>query len=233
MKKVGFIGGCDKTDWIIYIAKMLTMVQKRVLVIDATIMQKARYVIPTMTPTVSYITTYEGMDVAIGFKQLQDIVLYLGKSAVAELEYDYILIDIDTGLALENMALEDSYKSYFATTMDTYSIKRGLESIQNLKQPIELTRILFTKQQSKEELEYINYLATNLPVKWNEKIIYFPFEEGDQTAIFENQRIEKIRLKNLTEDYRTGVIHIAEELLEGMDPSELKKVIRMLERGAY
>ena len=42
MRKVGFIGAFDKTDFILYIAKMLTMVQKKVLVIDTTITQKAK-----------------------------------------------------------------------------------------------------------------------------------------------------------------------------------------------
>ena len=48
MKKVAFIGSYDKSDIIIYIAKIITSLDKKVLVVDATINQKARYIIPAM-----------------------------------------------------------------------------------------------------------------------------------------------------------------------------------------
>ena len=70
MKKVCFIGGYKKTDMILYIAKMLTLANKRVLVIDATTEQRAKYVVPSIKPTFSYITNYENIDVAIGFLNL-------------------------------------------------------------------------------------------------------------------------------------------------------------------
>ena len=48
MKKVCFIGGYKKTDMILYIAKMLTLANKSVLVIDATTEQRAKYVVPSI-----------------------------------------------------------------------------------------------------------------------------------------------------------------------------------------
>ena len=52
MKKVGFIGAYDKTDLIIYVAKILTALNKSVLIVDATTTQKSRYVVPAINPTV-------------------------------------------------------------------------------------------------------------------------------------------------------------------------------------
>ena len=40
MEKVGFIGGSDKTDIIMYVAKVLQYMNKKVLVIDTTLTQK-------------------------------------------------------------------------------------------------------------------------------------------------------------------------------------------------
>ena len=51
MKKIGFMGVYDKTDLVIYIAKMLTSFGKKVIVVDATNIQKAKYVIPAINPT--------------------------------------------------------------------------------------------------------------------------------------------------------------------------------------
>ena len=39
MKKIGFVGAYDKKDLILYIAKILTELKNKVLVIDSTIKQ--------------------------------------------------------------------------------------------------------------------------------------------------------------------------------------------------
>ena len=64
MKKVGFIGVYDKTDLILDISKLLTRNGKKVLFIDSTKDQKAKYIVPNILPTVSYVTTFEDIDVA-------------------------------------------------------------------------------------------------------------------------------------------------------------------------
>ena len=46
MKKIGFIGVYDKTDMMLNLAKILTAMGKNVLVVDSTLNQKARYVVP-------------------------------------------------------------------------------------------------------------------------------------------------------------------------------------------
>ena len=40
MEKINFIGAYDKTDSIMYIAKILTEMKKKVIIVDATITQK-------------------------------------------------------------------------------------------------------------------------------------------------------------------------------------------------
>ena len=42
MKKIGFIGAYDKTDLVMYIAKSLTTLGKKVLVIDSTLIRKSK-----------------------------------------------------------------------------------------------------------------------------------------------------------------------------------------------
>ena len=64
MKIVGFLGGYDKLDFLLYVSRILTIAEKKVILIDATTMQKAKYVVPTISPTQSYVTEFEGFDVA-------------------------------------------------------------------------------------------------------------------------------------------------------------------------
>ena len=82
MKKVGFVGAFDKTDLLIYIAKILTVLGKRVLIADATITQKAKYVVPALNPTLSYITEFEEIDIAVGFKNIEGIAEYTNLSLI-------------------------------------------------------------------------------------------------------------------------------------------------------
>ena len=63
MKRIGFIGAYDKTDLIIYIAKLLVENGLKVLIVDGTILQKTRYTVPCIEPSLYYITTYEDIDI--------------------------------------------------------------------------------------------------------------------------------------------------------------------------
>ena len=116
MKKIGFIGAYDKTDLILNIAKILTTMEKRILVIDSSINQKAKYVVPAIDPTVSYITSFEDIDVAIGFNDLDEVKKYTGVNE--ELPYDILLIDCDSIERLEKFELEGADKNYFVTSFD-------------------------------------------------------------------------------------------------------------------
>ena len=115
MKKIGFIGAYDKTDLILYIGKIITTLKKKVLIIDTTTNQKAKYVVPVINPTTKYITEYEEMDIAVGFSDIEDIKKYLGVSEDKELEYDMIFVDVDNIEGFNNFHLEEAQKNYFVT----------------------------------------------------------------------------------------------------------------------
>ena len=234
MKTLGFIGAYDKAELILYVAKLLQLVGKKILIIDTTVMQKTRYIVPTISPTVSYITDYEEMDIAVGFNQIDDIAKYVGKSSINELEYDYIFIDLDNMELAERFNLSQMSKLYFVTSFDTYSIKKGLEIISNIKNPLNMTKILFAKDVLKEEDDYLNYLSLGYKVDWNEYRIYFPLEMGDQTAMIENQRVEKIKYGNLTQQYRESLLFIIEDIVEdNRITRDIKRELKRIEKGEY
>ena len=155
MKKIGFIGAYDKTDLILYVAKILTTLKQKVLVIDSTINQKARYIVPVINPTVKYVTEFEEIDIAVGFENISDIKKYLGLAEEQEMEYDIILIDTDNINGFNSYGLEEASKNYFVTSFDNYSLKKGLEILTGLKEPISLTKVYFSKEMLKEEDDYL------------------------------------------------------------------------------
>ncbi len=228
MKRVGFIGAYNKTDMIIYIAKMLSIADKKVLIIDATTEQKAKYIVPTINPTFCYITNYEEIDIAIGFNDYENIAKYLGTT---QLEYDFILIDADNSEAFQNFYMIDNYKNYFVTSFNLYSIRKGLQILNGINQTISLTKVIFSKEILEEENEYLDYLSLEYKVMWNNYRVYFPLELGDESAIIDNQRLSRIKFKNLSSQYRESLMYIAEELIGENEINKLLKALKNFEKG--
>lgn len=231
MKKVSLIGCYDKIDLILYVAKILVAMDKKVLVVDSTINQKAKYIVPVIKPTKAYVTEFENIDVAVGFNDFNEIKEYLGMPIHAELPYDIALLDIDTYSSVLNFGVCNEDINYFVTGFDLYTLKRGLEILSGLTDILNLTKVLFSKSASKEEDDYLNYLALGYKIVWNEEIIYFPVEVGDQSVIAENQRVSKIKFKKLSTQYKEALIYIVQQILSEDDYVTLKKVFKQLEKG--
>lgn len=216
MKKIGFIGAYDKTDLLIYTGKVLAESNKKVLIVDGTILQKTRYTVPCIAPSKCYITTYENMDIAIGFENFQDIINYSG---VTELEYDFALIDIDNKESFEKFETASFDANFFVTAFDNYSLKKGLEIISNRDEKLLITKILFSRHMENDEDEYLNFLSFYYSVEWKKDKIYFPLEVGDNSVIIENQRNARISYKELSEEYKDGllqtVLQVAPEIKLG------------------
>ena len=231
METIGFIGSYDKTDLIIYVAKVLVTLQKKVLVIDNTITQKAKYIVPVINPTKAYVTEFEGIDVSVGFKSFEEIKQYLSIPEEKELEYDYCFIDIDNSENFEEFHIMQNKKNYFVTSFDLYSLKKGLEIINNFKEPVKLTKILYSKDILKEEDEYLNYISLGTKAVWNEDYrVYIPFDNGDQSVIFENQRVAKIGIRKLSNQYKDSLYYIALDILGEDKEPEIKRALKILEK---
>ena len=231
MKKIGFIGAYDKTDLILYVAKILITLGKKVLMIDATINQKARYIVPVINPTLKYVTEFEEIDIAVGFETVEDIKQYLGLAENQDLEYDIALVDTDNYEGFNSFQLEEASKNYFVTSFDNYSLKKGLEVLAGLKEPLSLTKIIFSKEILKEEDDYLNFLSLGYKVIWNEYRLYFPIENGDLSVIYENQRVAKIKFKKLSVQYKDGLAYLAEEILGNVSESNIRRAIKTIERN--
>ena len=229
MEKINFIGAYDKTDSIMYIAKILTEMKKKVIMVDATITQKSKYVIPTVENKNEYITNYSNIDFAIGFTNYNDIKTYLGMPQSAAFTYDYMLIDIDNSDLLNNFDVYSSKKTYFVTSFDLYALKKGVEVLKRLSLPIEIMKVYFSNLMSQSEDDYFNYIATGCRVKWNQDKIYFPLLNEDLDVIKENQRLSKIRFKGLSNEYKTSLMEWTQDICG--DSNGVKKACRQIERG--
>jgi len=227
MKKYVFFGGYDKTDLLLFLSKMAVLSDRKVLFIDATTSQKARYTVPTMSPTQKYITTFEDVDIAVGFESMDDILTYTYEDTF---NYDTIILDVDSLWAYQSFGVDPLDEHCFVTGFDLYSIRVGMEILEGLQTPTRVTKIYFTKDMLPEEDEYVMFLSQGLKVIWNEEIIYFPFERGDQNVINANQRFSKIKIRGLSKDYLEALEFVAEENL-GLTDGEVRKAMKIMEKA--
>lgn len=229
MKKIGFIGAYNKTSLLMYIAKILTEMNKKVIIIDSTVNQRAKYVVPSIDPSTSYITTFEGIDISVGLYSYTDLENYLSVDKFDKCEYDYVLIDIDNPDLLEEFQIYNMDMCFFVTSFDLFSLKRGIEILSNLKMEIKVIKILFEKEILREDDEYLDFLSRNSKIEWNKDIIYFPFDNGDESIIIENQKTEKIKIKNLSSDYIDALIYLLENITNDKE-SNIKRIVKQIEK---
>ena len=202
MKKIGFIGAYDKTDVILSVAKVLAMANKKVLVIDDTITQKWK----------------------VGLDSFEKLRQYMGLEENENLEYDYVIVDTDSFEGVARFGLQSSEKIYYVTSFDMYSLKKGVEIISQLGVPTRMTRIFYTRYMLKEEEEYFNFLVLGSKAIWNEEKIYFILENGDWSEIMENQRLNEIKLRNLSNEYRNNIEFLAKDIDEEIDKREIRNI---------
>ena len=230
MEKIAFVGSYDKTDLLLYMAKILTILNKKVIVIDTTALQKSRYVVPAMQPLKKYITTFQAVDVAIGFESFEDIKQYQTEHGEWNVEYDFALIDIDSARGYRAFEILPENKHYFITSFDIYCLRRGLQVFKALTAPVKVTKVLFTKDMLASEDEYLNHLSAGLRLKWNSEIVFFPFENGDQNIIYANQRSSRIRIKGLSVQYMDSLMFLIEDFSK-MQEKLVRKAVKILEKN--
>ena len=230
MQNIGFIGAFDKLDLLLYISKILTMLEKKVVIIDTTLEQRSKYIVPVINPTKSYITRFENIDIAIGFESYEEIERYIGQAENKKMSYDYALVNIDTIEGFEHFYNQDTIKNYFVTSFELYSIRKGLEAVSKIKMPIEMTRIVFSTQINEEDNYYLEYLALGYKIKWNENTINFPYDTNDLEVMIENQKANRIRMKNLSQGYRENLEYLMTDIIPDINSVNLRRVMKNIEK---
>ena len=94
----------------------------------------------------------------------------------------------------------------------------------------QVTKVLFTRDPESEEKEYIDFVSMSYKVRWNEDVLYFPFETSDLYAIYINQRFSKVRFDNLSTEYMDCLSFMTEQI-SGLSKGDIKKAIRIIERA--
>ena len=227
MESIGFIGAFDKKDLLINIAKVLINLNKKVLIVDATFLQRFRYIASKINDTVgnNYVSDYLGIDVAIGFMNYNGIMQYLGRG----LDYDYALIDTDNIQTLNSFMLQGLSKNFFVTSFDEYELKRGLEIFKFIQRPLEVYKVIYSTNINSKEDDYLNHLVQDTNISWKKEKIIFADTINDRKAILENQISREIILKKYSGTYKDSLEYIISLMVEErINQSEIRKTIKSM-----
>ena len=237
MKIINFIGNYDKFELMLYVAKVVKLTQNAsVLIIDSYETQKSRCIVPAILNDDQYITTFEEMDIAVGFKDQKDIVEYLQDHNDDFNNYDYVFIDMNSKEACVNFNSENPNVSFAVSSCDKFDILKtvgllGEYTEKNKSFVGKMHKIYFYSLLETSDEKYIDYSFNNLDIEWNNKKIYIPLDEGDRSVLIQNQYAEKIRIRELSKTFRNSIVDIATYILGDATKSFILKTMKNIERG--
>lgn len=227
MEQVAFIGFYDKKDILLNIGKVFSYLGKRTLIIDATMTQRLRYIVPNISNNrgFSYVSDYQGTDVAVGFMNLGQIAAYLGTN---ELPYDFILVDTDNIQTMYSFMVPRMQKIFFATSYDKYEVEKSKELFANVNQPMNLTRLIVSSNISDAENEYLKHtLETNFVKFNNDREVLFEDSDKNRSVNLQNQLTKNIVFKNYKNTYKDSLEYLCALISEGtLQQGDIRKVIR-------
>jgi hypothetical protein len=241
MKSVGFVGKIDKTELVEYVAKFISALGKKVIIIDATLNQKTRHTIPVIINTETqgqYVVQHDGIEVAVGFSNILELKKHLLSKGEDFTEFEYILIDTD----IEEMCEEYDFKSannlFFITSFDKMYINKSTDLLKYIcatkrkedpEGQVDAAKVLMYSVVNTTDSRYIDQLTENLPVNWNHQIVNVPYDDGDLSVNIQNQYSNRIDFRYLTPQYKKSIMQIV-SLITGENINMLKKVLKNIDR---
>lgn len=215
MEQVGFIGAMDKKDLLLNVGSVLAKSGLKVLLIDATSVQRLRYVVPMVesTPTMTFISEYCGVDVAVGFMNYAGIAQYL---RTQNLPYDIIMVDSDNIQTVSSFGLIGFKKKFIVTSYDVFEENKIMEILRYVRQPFEIDKVIFSPDITAKQDAYLNHLLSETTAQIGKHTVLFNDADIDKRANLQNQLVKNITFKKFTSSYRASLEYLTSIIAEGI-----------------
>ena len=234
MQVIGLVGYMDKYDFVINLARTINIMDKSVLVVDATLDQKLKYVVPALDNIGrSYVTQYNNIDFAVGFNSMHDVENYMIEQGININLYDHILIDIDSPKGYELFRTRGINKTLFFIDTTVLSISKNTELVKAMRvynqqdESLELTKIWFKAYLSRASETYFENQVKDYNVKWLEPEYEIPFDERDKSVDIDSQLSGIIDVKKHSKLYINVLAELTASILEDVNS---KQVITKMKR---
>lgn len=233
MQVIGLVGYMDKYDFAINLAKTINVMDKAVLVIDATLDQKLKNVIPSLGNIGrSYLTQYNNIDFALGFNSMHDIENYMIEQGINIGLYDYIVIDIDSPKGYELFRSRGMDKTYFFIDTTVLSINKNKEIIKAMRiymqqdEKMSLRKVWFKAYMSRATQTYFETQIKEYDVSWVEPEYEIPSNEQDKMASIDSQLSGIISIKKQSKAFVETIADMTADIIGDVTSKEVRNRIK-------
>lgn len=216
-----FAGKSDKRDLLLYLCKLLSASDQRVLLVDVTDFRKYRYTIGS-TAVHLPLMQFSGFDVSDGLPDL------------TQAAYDYVLYDVES-LHIGYSLWASADQIVWVTSFDRYEVESSAEWFRLLlaRWPqltnMEVLPIYVRTVDSFLTSEYIMSFMEDIPVNWSHAEIWFPWNEINVAVQIENEHAQLLKMQGISRSYKRALRHLIGRLT-GWGTAETRRALRVVER---
>lgn len=233
MKVIGLVGYVDKYDFAINLAKSINTMDKSVLVIDATLDRKLKYIVPALDNIgKAYVTQYNNIDFAVGFDSMYDVENYMCEQSINIGLYDYVIIDIDSPRTYEFFRTRGIDKTYFFIHTDVLAVAKNKDIVKAIKiynpddVDSKITKVIFKDYMSRTAENYFEKQVEAYNIKWDENLYEIFMDERDKVANTDSQFSGLIDLRKHTPMYLNMLSEITANIIGETSYKEVLKKIK-------
>lgn len=233
MQVLGMYGYVDKYDFVIAVARVLNIMGRSVLVIDATKDKKYKYIVPTIDKEESYMTQYCDIDFAVGFDTYADIEKYMQEKNIEIDKYSYVIIDLDDASSYEKFTGIRKNKVYLFTNTNMVSVNKNDELVKKIRslngeKEISCTKVIYRSYLSRAATNYIEEKMSNYGVKWAEEVYDITPDEQDNMVDIDSEYSGLVDIRKHTKDYIYYISEFVSKILG--DEVTQKEIIKEIKR---
>lgn len=231
MKRIMFIGACDKSDLLLYVSKLLTQAEQKVLLVDATREQYYSYAVPKIDAEYK-ITEFEGFDVAHGLFNYDLLEDYFHTNQEKLHSYDAVIIDTDRAEDIGHWSEIEHH--LLVSTYDKPTIEKNVHLVRSLfatrdSSELRMLKVIVQEVACAITEEYIESTLTEFPIQWTEPSYPVYFDETDYAVKIDNQFNYRLNIKPLSKDYKVTIMELA-QLISGLPDGVVKKALKLAEK---
>jgi len=230
-----FAGMCDKSDILLYLCKLLSSANQKVLLVDGTDTHKyPRYIGQLDRPLA--ITEFMKFDVASGFTSQMELESHLRNDGVGLDKYDFVIYDIENVIFCSIDTWNVAAACTWNMDYSIWSFQKGSEWMNEwiLHNPL-LTELLFQRIYLRTvdcllDHIFMDSCRDRFPVQLTNEYIVIPWDEVDNALKCATGHLRKLRIKPLSRRYKRVICRLIEQLTP-LDQRQIKHALLQVERG--
>ena len=242
MKSIGFISQMDDDGIVLCIARLVAQFGKKVVVVDATRQQRTRYTVEGITSRTveQYVNKHDCVDIAVGFSNILELKKWFVTKGEDFNDYEYVFIMTNREEMCEEYDLKSANELFFVTTYDKYELDKGVELLkfvcaskrgEDPNARLQVSTIIVSTAINTMDSRRIDDLTQDLQIENIGEKIEMSYDEGDLSALIQNQYSNKIEFKNLSKETKAGIVEAVIRITE--EPKDrVQKALKAAEKNS-